>query len=144
MYPALWWGITAVVFFTLELTTASFFFLWIGAGAVLTALLSFFVPEQWIQFTVFAVSSVLLVSVSRRWAHRFSGPTRRLANVDALVGKTAVVTRLLKDHPTQAYVNVDGGEIWRAEMEDQTPMALGQQVVVKKTRANFLIVEILK
>jgi len=140
MYPALWWGITAVLFFTLEVATASYFFLWIGAGAVLTAILSIFVPIVWIQYSVFAGSSVLLVVASRKWAGRFSGPTKRLANVDSLVGRTAVVTRLLKDHPTQAYVNVDG-EIWRAETANQTPMALGQKVLVKHTRANFLIVE---
>ena len=140
MYPALWWGITAVIFFTLEVATASYFFLWIGAGAVLTAILSFFVPTQWIQFTFFSAASILLVLVSRRWAGRFSGPTKRLANVDSLVGRTAVVTRLLKDHPAQAYVNVDG-EIWRAETADQSPMALGQKVHIKHIRANFLIVE---
>jgi membrane protein implicated in regulation of membrane protease activity len=143
MYPAIWWGITAVVFFSLEVATASFFFLWIGAGAVLTAVLSFFVPAVWIQYSVFAGSSILLVILSRKWAGRFSGPTRRLANVDSLLGRTAVVTKLLKDHPTQAYVNVDG-EMWRAEMTDKAPMVLGQQVVVKHTRSNYLIVENLK
>lgn len=142
MYPALWWGITAVICFTLEIFTASFFFLWIGAGALLTALLSFFVPEAWVQYTVFAVSSVLLVAVSRRWAGRFSGPTRRLANVDALVGRTAVVVRLLDDHTGQFYVNVDG-ELWRAETPDHRAPAVDQKVTIREVRGNFLIVGIL-
>jgi membrane protein implicated in regulation of membrane protease activity len=139
--PVVWWIISAVVFFILEMTTASFFFLWIGAGAALTAILAFFVETPWIQYTCFALSSVLLVVVSRRWAGRFSGATKRASNVDALAGQTAIVTKVEKNNPAMGYVKV-GGESWRAESENQKPLKMNQKVEVVVARGNVLVVKV--
>jgi membrane protein implicated in regulation of membrane protease activity len=140
-YPAVWWAVTAVVFFTLELTTASFFFLWIGAGAVLTAILSIFVETAWIQYATFAVSSIILVSISRPWARRLSGTTQRSANVDALAGQTAIVTKVGENNPAQGYVKV-GGEFWKAESENQEPLKMNEKVSVVAVRSNVLVVKV--
>ena len=140
MYPVIWWAIAAVVLFILELVTASFFFLWIGAGAALTAILSFFVDNEKIQYVTFAVSSVLLVAVSRPWANRISGGTKREANVDSLVGKTGTVTKVEKNQPSIGYVKVDG-EFWKAETDNQEPLALHGQVTVTAVRSNVLVVK---
>jgi membrane protein implicated in regulation of membrane protease activity len=141
-YPAVWWIVTAVVFFILEIATASFFFLWIGAGAVVTAILSLFVGTEWIQYTTFAVSSIVLVAVSRRWAHVLTGKTGRLSNVDALVGQTAVVTKVFQDNNWQGYVKVNG-EMWRVETENKEPLEKNAQVTVVSARSNVLVVEAL-
>ena len=141
MYPVVWWAITAVVFFILELTTASFFFLWIGAGAAITAILSFFVGTDWIQFTAFVVSSILLVTISRRWASRFSGATKQVANVDSLVGKPGVVTKIDKDEHSHGYVKV-GGEFWKAESENQERLTMHEKVTVVAVRSNVLVVKV--
>ena len=53
MVPALWWGLLAIVLFTLEVATASFFFLWIGAGAALTAVFCYWMGPEWIQYAFF-------------------------------------------------------------------------------------------
>lgn len=141
MYPVVWWAITAVVFFILELTTASFFFLWIGAGAAITAGLSFFVETAWIQYAVFAVSSILLVAFSRPWAKRLSGPTRRASNVDSLVGQSAVVVQLDKSNPSHGAVKVEGA-VWNAESENQAELKTGGKVVVVSVNGNVLVVKV--
>jgi len=140
-YPVVWWIITAVIFFIFELTTASFFFLWIGAGAVVTAILSVFVDTPWIQYTTFAVSSILLVAVSRRWASRISGPSKTNANVDSLVGTEGVITKVEKNTPARGYVKV-GGEHWMAESEDNSPLKIHGKVVVASVRSNVLVVKV--
>ncbi len=140
MYPVVWWAITAVVFFILELTTASFFFLWIGAGAALTAVISFFVENVNIQYAVFALSSILLVTLSRPWASRISGKTKRAANVDGLVGQPAVVTKVEKDNSAQGYVKV-GGEFWKVETENQEKLKVHEKVTVVAARGNILVVK---
>src|SRR5271169_800642 len=99
MHAVVWWIVTAVVFFTLEMTTASFFFLWIGAGAVLTAILSLFINEAPAEYITFTFSSLLLVGLSRKWAPRLSGKTQRAANVDGLVGQSAIVIKIEKHQP---------------------------------------------
>jgi inner membrane protein len=141
MYPVVWWIVIAVVFFIIELTTASFFFLWISAGALLTAILSYFLDTPWIQYSTFAVSSVLLVLISRPWASRLSGATKRAANVDALVGQKVSVTKVEKHLPNQGCVKV-GGEIWKAESENHEPLKMNDEVTVVLVRGNVLVVKV--
>lgn len=60
-----WWVITGVLLI-LELTTPSFFFLWLSAAAGVTGLVVFFVPLDLIyQLVLFAVLSALAISVWR-------------------------------------------------------------------------------
>lgn len=140
MHPVVWWVATAVVFFILELTTASFFFLWIGAGAVLTAVLSLFVDKDWIEYLAFVLSSLLLVALSRRWAPRLSGKTQRAANVDALIGQTAIVTKVDANQPFQGYAKV-GGEVWKVELENLEPLMMGEKTSVVMVKGNILVVK---
>lgn len=142
MHPVVWWIAAAVVLFILELMTASFFFLWIGAGAVLTAVLSFFVDKAPVEYLTFALSSLVLVALSRRWAPRLSGQTQRVANVDALVGQTAVITKIDANPPYQGYAKV-GGESWKVESENQVPLTLGGRASVIMLKGNVLVVRVL-
>ena len=141
MHPAVWWIITAVVFFILELTTASFFFLWIGAGAAITAGVSFFISTDWVQYTTFAVSSVILVSISRPWASGFSGRAKREANVDSLLGQPAIVTKVEKNDPSKGYIKV-AGENWKAETREGEVLEMNMSVSVIEARGNILVVKI--
>ena len=141
MYPVLWWIATAVLFFALELFTASFFFLWIGAGAGVTAILAFFIDKPTVQYITFAGSSILLVALSRPWAHRLSGTTKRAANVDALVGQTGIVTKVDETQPSQGYVKV-GGELWKAESQDRNSLKMNEAVKVVSVKGNLLVVKV--
>lgn len=141
MHPVVWWVAAAVVFFILELTTASFFFLWIGVGALLTAILSLFVDKAWIEYLGFAIASLFLVALSRRWAPRLSGKTQRAANVDALVGQTAIITKIDPHQPFQGYAKV-GGEAWKVETDNQEPLAKGGKGTVTLVKGNILVVKI--
>jgi membrane protein implicated in regulation of membrane protease activity len=138
--PVVWWTIAAVAFFIVEMATASFFFLWIGAGAVVTAVVSLFVDAAWIQYATFAVSSILLVAASRPWANFFAGKTKRLANVDGLVGRNGIVTGVSPDTAWQGTVKVDG-EYWKVESENQETLVKNGQVTVKAARSNILVVK---
>lgn len=137
----IWWVVIAVVFFIMELATASFFFLWIGAGALVTAGVSFFFETDLIQCAFFAVSSVILVLISRRWASRFSGHTKRSANVDSLVGQSGVVTSVDKHNLSQGYIKV-GGEDWKAETKTGEFLKSNMPVSVVEVRGNILVVKI--
>jgi len=141
MHPSVWWILVAVVLFILELTTASFFFLWIGASALLTAAVSFFVDAPWISYAAFAILSIFLVTLSRRWAPGFSGKTHRSANVDGLVGLSAVVTKVEKGRPTEGYVKISG-ESWKAEALGGKSLELNANVRVVEVRANKVMVEV--
>ena len=141
MYPVIWWVITAVVFFILEIATASFFFLWIGAGAAVAAVASLLFDKSWVQYTVFAVSSIVLVVLSRSWAKHFSGKNIRPSNVDALMGQIGSVTKVHREFPWQGYIKV-GGEMWKVESENKVPLTQDAQVVVLEAHSNVLVVKV--
>ncbi len=140
LHPAVWWTVVALVFFILEITTASFFFLWIGAGALVTVVVTFFSVPAWVEYAVFAVSSVLLVALSRRWAGTFSGKSPQKANVDALVGQIGQVTKVYSHAPWQGYAKF-GGEVWRVECENETPLRLEEEIKVLAVKSNILAVQ---
>ncbi len=140
MDPWVWWLVVALIFFILEISTASFFFLWIGAGALVTLVVTFLKGPVWFEYTVFAVSSVLLVAVSRRWAGAISGKSLQIANVDALVGRTGQVTKVYPNASWQGYAKV-GGEAWRIESENEMPLQLNEEIKVLTVKSNILVVE---
>ncbi len=140
MHPALWWAVVALVFFILEISTASFFFLWIGMGALVTVVVAFVQVPVWVEYTVFAVSSVLLVAISRRWAGKLSGKSTQVANVDALIGKKGQVTKVYPQTPWQGYAKFSG-EIWRVENKGEVPLRLEEEIRVVALRSNVLWVE---
>jgi membrane protein implicated in regulation of membrane protease activity len=137
--PVVWWIIAAVAFFIVEMATASFFFIWIGAGAVVAAVVSLFVDAAWVQYATFAVSSIALVAISRPWAHAF-GKSKRQANVDGLVGRTGIVTKVSPDTAWQGTAKVDG-EYWKVETENQEALVKNGQVTVQSARSNVLVVK---
>ncbi len=68
---ATFWGWLVVGFalLALELLAPLTYFLWLGASAMVTALVSFVVPEiSWqVQFLVFSVLSVTSIIISRKF-----------------------------------------------------------------------------
>ena len=140
MQPSIWWVLAGVAFMVVEMAAATFFLIWFGVGAFLTAIFSLFVKTPWAQYTFFAVSSVLLVVVSRRWTQRLSGPSARAANMDALAGQEGLVIELLDGAKGCVVIKV-AGETWRAETEDASPLKQGQNVTVKAAKGNILILK---
>jgi membrane protein implicated in regulation of membrane protease activity len=129
-----------LIFFILEISTASFFFLWIGAGAVITVVVSLFSVPAPAEYTVFVVSSLLLVIVSRRWAGAISGKSTQIANVDALVGQTGQITKVYPYAPWQGYAKVCG-ESWRVETEKEILIQMNDEIKVLSVKSNILVVK---
>jgi len=138
MQPMLGWFITAVAFFILELATASFFFIWIGLGALATVAISYFNDILWFQCAAFAALSTVLVLVSRSWTRR-NPKENRVANVDALVGAEGVVTKVEEGSPSEGYIKVDG-QFWKTQTQDSTPLKLNEKVKVVEVKSNILVV----
>ena len=140
MSPWVWWTVVALVFFILEISTASFFFLWIGAGAMITVVVSLFSVPATVEYSVFAVSSILLVVISRRWAGTISGKSPQIANVDALVGQSGRITKVYAHAPWQGYAKI-GGEAWRVETENENPLQVNEEIKVLTLKSNILVVK---
>jgi len=141
MQPMVWWIITAVVFFILELATASFFYIWIGIGALATVAVSYFFNPTWIQCAAFAAFSIFLVLISRSWKSKLSITGKRSANMDALVGCEGSVTKVEEFADFKGYIKVEG-QYWKVEEQDKKTLKLSEKVRVVEAKGNILIVTV--
>ena len=112
------WMAAAVVFLIIELLTPTFIFLCFVAGAAVAGIFGEFNPESYYwQIGLFVIVSVLLLPLSRRMAKRITKPSPQESNVDAMVGKTALVVAAI-DPDSGGKIRYEG-EVWQARSRDR-------------------------
>lgn len=133
------WWIVAGVMFVAELVAPAFIFLWFGVAAILTAILDLFIDMSWQwQLAVFAVSSVLLLVLSRFiTARRQVESDQPLLNRrhEALVGRVFVLDKAIVNGRGRVRV---ADTAWQVEGPD---MPEGEKVRVVSAQSSLLVVE---
>lgn len=133
------WVSLIVVFLIIEALTTQLVTIWfaVGAGGALVAQL-LHAPE-WVQWIIFiAVSGVLLLA-TRPIAKRMKKKVQP-TNVDALIGKTAIVSEAIDNTAGKGQVKV-GGNVWSARSLDGSKIREGEEAVVRTVEGVKLIVE---
>ena len=135
------WLILGIIFVIIEIFDPAFFFLALGIGAILTAVMSLlpFVEDSIIwQLLSFAVFSFISFLMMRKLGKKVLSHPGSETNVYALKGKLGFIT---KDIPQdgKGLVKV-GGEEWTAVSEDGQPLAQGLKIEVLEIDGNKLIV----
>ena len=132
------WLIVAIILFIGEVLSLGFFLMFFGLGALLAAgaaLLGYGLIWQLIIFVlVSAVVGVLSRPIFLRMTTK-EAPT----NVDALVGRRAVVTEEIDPKSGAGRVRVDGDD-WRAEVESDAAIAEGEHVEIIAVESATLVV----
>ena len=85
------WMIIAAIFVVGEIFTAGFFLLWFGVGAVVAGVLALLGLSFGWQLASFAVVSLVLFVMSRRFAERFSKKQPPGIGADRFIGKQGIV-----------------------------------------------------
>lgn len=135
MHPGFMWMIAGLVLLIIEMITTTFFLMWIGAGALITALASLWVSPLWAQWVIFSVVSTILLIASRPLVRSIHGRVAVPSNVDQLVGQTAVVLEAIDPQANTGRVRI-GSDEWRARSEER--IAQGEQVVVESVAGTTL------
>ena len=73
------WLIAAGIFFIIEMATVGFLVFWFGIGALVTMLVSFFIPNPYIQAVVFLVTSTLLIFLTKPFVNKFINKDKSVA-----------------------------------------------------------------
>lgn len=132
------WIIIAVILFLFEAATVTLTTIWFAIGALVTAVISHFTQNIWIQILCFLIVSALLLILTRPvLAKRIKkAPT----NSDSLVGKQVLVIKKID--------NVSGGgqvrynsSVWSAKSADNSVIEEGQKVTVQQIKGVSLIVK---
>jgi membrane protein implicated in regulation of membrane protease activity len=132
------WMAAALVFLIIELTMPTLIFLCFVVGSVVAAIYGLFYPiEYYWQIGICLAVSLVLLPFSRKFAHRISKAQPQNANVDRMIGHTAIVTKPIEpDHPGQIKYE---GEVWLASAEE--PLALGTKVNIVSVAGTRVRVE---
>lgn len=133
------WLIAGLALLSVELLVAGAYFLWIGAAALATGMVSYATsPHPLVQVVLFAVLAVVLVWGSRKLLHRYSlKPSANLLNER---GAQLVGCELILDEPIyhgKAQVQI-GDSKWTVYGPD---LPAGEKVVVIRVEGVILIVE---
>jgi membrane protein implicated in regulation of membrane protease activity len=141
MGPWIYWLIGAIILALLELVLSGFVLLCFGFAALLTALTSLLNVGLEAQIFSFIAFTVVALVVIRPFFLRHMKPRGGLVetNVDALIGKEALVTEeMSEDHAGKVKV---GGEEWGALPNDKVPVPTGSKVKILAVSGNKLIVQ---
>lgn len=112
-----------------------FFFVCMAFGALGASITALFSSLPWLPWLVFAITSVALLPLMIPLARFLFTPKPHPSNVDALIGRKAVVLDAI-DPAKAGSVKVDGEE-WRA-VSEQDHFEKGSWVVVDRVEGTSL------
>lgn len=132
------WMAAAVVFMILELMSPTFVFACFVAGAIVSGIYSWFVPESYYwQIGIFVAVTVVLLPLTRALAKKITKESPQKSNVDALIGQIALVKKAI--HPDLGGQVQIGGETWLARADEA--IAVDARVRVIEVSGTKVIVE---
>ncbi len=125
------WLIISGFFFILEMATTGFLVFWLGLGALLTMVVSFFTQNIFIQTAVFVVSSILFIFLTRPFVDKFVSKKEKKIETNAysIIGEKAIVTKEINSLKGVGQINING-DIWSAKTENDQVIPSGTAVKI--------------
>ena len=136
------WVIIALVFVIVEMFTTGFAVMCISFGCLFGAGASALDWDIKWQLLVFAVGTALAFLTVRPLVYKFFYKKGRevKTNVDALVGRRAIVTERIEGELHAGRVKVDGDD-WKAVSTDTEPIEAGEAVEITAINSVILTVK---
>ena len=123
------WLLLAGLFFIGEMITVGFLIFWLGIGALLAMIVSFFTTNIIIQTAVFVISSIILILATKPFVKKFVDVKKTNTNVFSIIGKKALVIKELDPINAKGQIKVNS-EIWSAESENGEKIGEGSEVEI--------------
>lgn len=113
------WLIAAGIFFVAEMITVGFLIFWLGIGALLAMITSFFTNNIMIQATVFVISSTLLLFLTKPFVQKYLNKSKTTkTNAFSIIGKQGIVIEEINPSKGTGQINISG-DIWSAKSEEE-------------------------
>lgn len=127
---ALYWLTAMIVFLLLEAVTVTIVSLWFAVGALAAIVVNLCGGPVWLQVTVFAVVSVVMLAALRPIAKAWLRPKAR-TNVDSVIGTEGYVIEPIDNIAATGRVKL-GSMDWTARSADGAVIPAGALVRVKR------------
>jgi membrane protein implicated in regulation of membrane protease activity len=136
------WLAAAVVFAVLEAVTYQLVSIWFAGGCIVSLIALIVNPELSlsVQLAICVIVSAILLIATRPLVKKLQGGRKEPTNVDALIGKSAVVTETVDNVNSIGAARLDGKE-WTARSADNTVIEKDSVVKVEKIDGVKLIVK---
>lgn len=96
----------------IEIITVNLVTIWFVISGIVSLILSFFIDNFIIQFSVFVILGILLLITTRTWINKILKINKQKTNLDRVIGMQGIVTeKITKNSPGE--VKVDGKK-WTA------------------------------
>jgi membrane protein implicated in regulation of membrane protease activity len=135
------WLIAAGIFFICEIITAGFLIFWLGVGALIAMIVSFFTGNLIIQTAVFVLSSAILLLATRPFVDRFANnKTSVHTNAYSVIDQEGLVIEDINPVEGTGQVKISG-EVWSAICKGNTTIKKGTTVKVLDIKGVKVLVE---
>ena len=137
------WLIIAGLFFIGEMITVGFLVFWLGVGALIAMIVSFFTSNIIIQTTVFIVSSAILLLATKPLVKKFVDIKPTNTNAFSIIGKKALVIKEINSIQSSGQIKING-EVWTAESKNNEIIPEGSEVEILQINGVKAIVKPIK
>lgn len=137
------WIIVIVIALIVEVATLGLTSIWFAAAGLITLLLSFFIPWLPVQIGIFLILSALMMYFFYPMLRNKIKKDTVKTNVDAVVGKEAIVTEAIDNIQAAGQVKLSG-QFWTARSVDDVEIEKGTHVIVEEVKGVKLMVKELK
>ena len=126
------WLILAGFFLIIEIATTGFLVFWFCIGAIFAMLSSFLFSSVIAQTTIFLISSVILLFVTRPFVAKITQKDETVkTNAFSIEGKVAKVIQDVDPIEGLGQVKVNG-EVWSAKSYNDTFISKDTEVIIEK------------
>lgn len=137
---AIYWLALFIALLIIEIATLGLTTIWFAGGALAAFAAAILGDSLWLELTLFCAVSFFLLLVTRPVAVKWLNRDHVKTNVDSLIGRTAVVTKTIRNLKGEGEVQLDG-MTWTARTEeDSAELEEGKQVKVLRVSGVKLIV----
>ena len=118
MMGPVFWICAFVLFLVIESVVPGLISIWFAVGALPALLSALFGGPEWLQITLFLLSSAIALILTRPLAKKYVNSRVQATNADVVIGKECVVVEEVDNLRGTGAVSV-GGKVWTARTESE-------------------------
>ena len=133
------WIVLALGFLFVELETVALISVWFVVGALAALIACLLGAAIWLQVLLFALVTLLMLLLLRPFLRKFVEPHKIRTNVDAMIGKEAVVMEAIDNLAGTGTVKLEG-KLWTARSANGSRIPAGMVVSIQSIEGVKVIV----
>ena len=137
----IFWTVLTIALIIAEASTAYFVSIWFAGGAFAALIASLFKIHIIWQILVFVIVTAFLLIVTKPLAKKLRKTDFEKTNIDAIIGKTAIIVEDITDNNSTGSAKLDGN-VWSARSKNGEDIQKGTLVTIQEISGVKLIVNI--